>query len=101
MKNVIIERGREERTEQYIVIETAVGFQMSAPHLRAAMELDCTRIARGEDTKEAVVERCITMMKQCFQTCQAVRVLCRLQHSFKPGGIGAWYGLAWYGNMVR
>ena len=50
------------------------GFQMSAPHLRAAMELDCTRISRGEDTKEAVVERCITKMKECFETCQAVRM---------------------------
>lgn len=46
------------------------------------MEMDCTRISRGEDTKEAVVERCISKMKQCFQTCQAVRVVgavvCRL-----------------------
>lgn len=59
-----------------------LGFQMTAPHLRAAMEMDCTRISRGEDTKEAVVERCISKMKQCFQTCQAVRVVgavvCRL-----------------------
>lgn len=47
---------------------------MSAPTLRAAMEHDCTRISRGEDTKEAVVERCISKMKECFQTCQAVRV---------------------------
>ena len=49
---------------------------MSAPTLRAAMELDCTRISRGEDTKEAVVERCISKMKECFQTCVAVRAGC-------------------------
>lgn len=40
------------------------------------MELDCTRISRGEDTKEAVVERCISKMKECFQTCVAVRAVC-------------------------
>ncbi|CAM9520656.1 unnamed protein product, partial [Discosporangium mesarthrocarpum] len=67
-----------------------IGFQMSAPHLRAAMELDCTRISRGEDTKEAVVARCITTMKECFVTCteNAHKLDEAVAQHFQPLGTG-------------
>lgn len=70
------------------------GFQMSAPTLRAAMELDCTRISRGEDTKEAVVERCISKMKECFQICVAVRLYVYAGYAWTDcGGSGGFISL--------
>ena len=40
---------------------------MNKPFLRAAMEADCQRIARGELNKEEVVRRCLLEMRDCFQ----------------------------------
>lgn len=73
---------------------------MSAPTLRAAMELDCTRISRGEDTKEAVVERCISKMKECFKTCVAVRAVCRVQCAGRRSAAALGRSLATLGGWL-
>jgi DNA topoisomerase III len=44
----------------------SMGYQLTKPNLRAAMEADCHKIARGELTKEHVIRGCITKMRECF-----------------------------------
>eukprot|EP01039_Chlorochromonas_danica_P004386 gene4386-4807_t len=48
----------------------AMGYQLNRPELRAAIESDCQRVARGEAVKEEVVRRCLQSMKTCFVACQ-------------------------------
>jgi DNA topoisomerase-3 len=40
-----------------------MGYQLNKPHLRAAMELDCQRVARGELAKEVAVRKCMELQK--------------------------------------
>jgi DNA topoisomerase-3 len=47
-----------------------MGFKLNKPFLRASMELDCQRIARGDITKEEVIFNCIENMRECFIQCK-------------------------------
>ncbi len=47
-----------------------IGYELSKPALRAAQEKDLAQISMGEDTKEAVISRCIDVMSKAFSTCQ-------------------------------
>jgi DNA topoisomerase-3 len=42
---------------------------LNRPEIRAAIESDCQRIARGELDKAVAVMRCLETMKRCFVTC--------------------------------
>lgn len=46
-----------------------MGYALTRPNLRAAMEADCQRIARGELPKQEMVKACLDTMKKCFQDC--------------------------------
>lgn len=46
----------------------SMGYQLTKPFLRASMELDCKRVARGEVSKDVVVRHCMEDMKKCFET---------------------------------
>lgn len=46
-----------------------MGYQLNKPFLRAAMEADCQKIAKGELRKEDVIRNCLEQMKLCFDTC--------------------------------
>lgn len=47
----------------------SMGYQLNKPFLRAQMEADCQKIARGECRKEDVIRNCLEQMKICFDTC--------------------------------
>jgi DNA topoisomerase-3 len=47
-----------------------MGYQLNKPQLRAAIEADCQRVARGELSKVEAVNRCLATMRACFITCQ-------------------------------
>jgi DNA topoisomerase-3 len=47
----------------------SMGYQLNKPFLRATMEADCTKVAKGEMTKDAVLKKCLSTMKECFSTC--------------------------------
>ena len=44
-----------------------LGYALTEPFLRAGMEADCTRISKGEVSKDEIVTRHIHEMKSCFQ----------------------------------
>ena len=46
-----------------------MGYQLNKPFLRASMEKDCQRIAKGELNKDIVVRNVLEQMKQCYETC--------------------------------
>lgn len=46
----------------------SMGYQLTKPYLRASMEADCHKIARGEIRKEEVISACIRQMRECFLT---------------------------------
>ncbi len=43
--------------------------QMSTPGLRAMMEAECKKVARGELARGVMVQQCLVRMKQCFDDC--------------------------------
>lgn len=47
----------------------SMGYQLNKPFLRAAMESDCQKIAKGELSRADVVKNCLAKMKDCFITC--------------------------------
>ncbi|CAM9368812.1 unnamed protein product, partial [Ectocarpus fasciculatus] len=47
-----------------------MGYQLNKPFLRAAMEKDCQRVARGELSKAEMIENCLSQMKECFKGCR-------------------------------
>ena len=47
----------------------SMGYQLNKPFLRAAIESDCAKVARGEMRKEEALTKCLSTMKQCFTTC--------------------------------
>jgi DNA topoisomerase-3 len=47
----------------------SMGYQLAKPYLRASMELDCQRVAKGELNKKDMLTACLTKMKECFQSC--------------------------------
>lgn len=47
----------------------SMGYKLNLPELRAAIERDCQRVARGEKSKDVVVQSCLEIMRQCFVTC--------------------------------
>lgn len=47
----------------------SMGYQLNKPFLRAQMEADCQKIARGECRKEDVIRNCLEQMKICYDTC--------------------------------
>lgn len=46
-----------------------MGYQLNKPQLRAAIEADCQRVARGELSKADAVSRCLATMRACFVNC--------------------------------
>ena len=46
-----------------------MGFQMTKPHLRAAMEKDCALVARGQMQKATMITNCLQHMRQAFKAC--------------------------------
>lgn len=47
----------------------SMGYQLNKPQLRAAIEADCQRVARGEMQKEDAIAKSINLMKNCFENC--------------------------------
>lgn len=47
----------------------SMGYQLNKPQLRAVIESDCQRIAKGEARKEDILQKCINNMKECFIVC--------------------------------
>lgn len=47
----------------------SMGYQLNKPQLRALIEADCQKIARGEANKEDVVKKCLQDMHRCFLVC--------------------------------
>eukprot|EP01036_Dinobryon_divergens_P030670 gene30670-39948_t len=48
-----------------------MGYQLTKPHLRAAMERDCQRVARGELPKQVFLQDCLRQMRACLESCVA------------------------------
>ncbi len=44
----------------------SMGYQLNRPYLRASMEADMAKIARGQLGKDEVIKRCLAQMKECF-----------------------------------
>lgn len=47
-----------------------MGYQLNKPYLRAAMEKDCQKIAKGEMLRGDMVNSCLLQMKECFISCR-------------------------------
>ena len=47
-----------------------IGYDMTRPFLRAEMEKECKKVARGEVSREEMVRRCLETMKVCFERCE-------------------------------
>jgi DNA topoisomerase-3 len=47
----------------------SMGYQLNKPYLRAQIEADCQRVARGEMRKEDAISKCLNTMKACFLVC--------------------------------
>lgn len=47
----------------------SMGYQLNKPMLRAQMEYDCSRVAKGELNKTEMLRNCLTTMKGVFRTC--------------------------------
>ena len=48
-----------------------MGYSLMKPYLRAEMEKDMMRIARGELDKETAISQCLSVMKDVFRKCNA------------------------------
>ena len=48
-----------------------MGYQLTKPYIRASMERDMMKIARGEMGKEEMLSACLESMRQCFLQCKA------------------------------
>lgn len=46
----------------------SMGYQLTKPYLRASLERDCHKVARGELRKEDVIAACLQQMRDCFLT---------------------------------
>lgn len=68
----------------------SMGFQLNKPHLRASMEADCQRVARGELPRIEAVQNCLRQMKECFTVCQrdAAKLDAAMAKHFPPFGTG-------------
>lgn len=47
-----------------------MGYQLNKPYLRAAMEKDCQKVAKGELSKAEMLNNCLREMKECFKCCR-------------------------------
>lgn len=45
-----------------------MGYKLTNPAIRAEMEVNCRKVARGELNKIRVVKDCLNSMKECFKT---------------------------------
>jgi DNA topoisomerase-3 len=68
----------------------SMGYQLNKPFLRASMEADCQKIARGELVKDVVVRGCLEHMKLCFLTCtrEATKLDASVAKYFAAQGTG-------------
>jgi DNA topoisomerase-3 len=64
-----------------------MGYQLNKPYLRAAMEKDCQKIARGELKREDMVRNCLSQMRDCFLNCS--REVAKLDNSMQKHFPGA------------
>ncbi|KAJ1407144.1 putative DNA topoisomerase III alpha [Ochromonadaceae sp. CCMP2298] len=47
----------------------SMGYQLNKPQLRAVIEQDCQKIAKGEAPRAETVKKCLVEMAKCFLTC--------------------------------
>jgi hypothetical protein len=47
----------------------SMGYQLNKPQLRAVIEADCQRIAKGQANRADVVRNCLASMRECFLVC--------------------------------
>ena len=48
----------------------SMGYQLNKPQLRAVIESDCQKVAKGEASRQEVVQKCLGSMRECFVVCQ-------------------------------
>jgi DNA topoisomerase-3 len=67
-----------------------MGYQLNKPYLRASMEADCQKIAKGLISKDEVVKACLDGMKKCFIDCNrdAAKLDAAVEKYFTPIGGG-------------
>lgn len=68
-----------------------MGYQLNKPQLRAAIESDVQKVARGEMSRQEAVSRCISTMKACFvAVCKEVIKLDQAveKHFTRTTGVG-------------
>ena len=68
----------------------SMGYQLNKPHLRASMEADCQKIARGQLSKNEFLKKCLEQMKECFMKCnsEASKLDIAMQKHFTVLGAG-------------
>jgi DNA topoisomerase-3 len=68
----------------------SMGYQLNKPQLRALIEADCQRVAKGEARKEDVVRKCLEGMRQCFLVCsrEATKLDASMEKHFAVLGAG-------------
>jgi DNA topoisomerase-3 len=68
----------------------SMGYQLNKPQLRALIEADCQRIAKGEARREDVVRKCLEDMRQCFLVCsrEATKLDASMEKYFSVLGAG-------------
>ena len=69
----------------------SMGYQLNKPQLRAVIEADCQRVARGEARKEDVVQKCLSSMRDCFVDCNrdAHKLDAAMEKYFTEKGVGS------------
>ncbi|CAM9767021.1 unnamed protein product, partial [Chrysoparadoxa australica] len=79
-----------------------IGYALSKPFLRAAQELDCTKVAQGQLAKDDAIRNCLTQMKEAFQECQrnATKLDAAVGKHFGPVGEGEGSSLARGGRAI-
>lgn len=68
----------------------SMGYQLNKPQLRALIEADCQKIARGEANKQEVVRKCLEDMRHCFLVCtrEAGKLDASMDKYFSALGVG-------------
>lgn len=68
----------------------SMGYQLNKPQLRALIEADCQRVAKGEARREDVVRKCLDDMKTCFAVCtrEANKLDASMEKYFSILGVG-------------
>ena len=78
-----------------------MGYQLNKPYLRASMEADCQKIAKGEISKGEVVKACLNGMKKCFIDCNkdVAKLDAAIAKYFTP--LGGGHAIEEYNTLKR